>query len=266
MEHILRTLATLPIPLILVLGIGILVWRRRILSRVLITAATLVLLALSLPMTGRLLEAPLINAAPVLDSVEDLGAAVILVPTGGIFADSTGVWWPSSASIVRAVAAVELRAATGSPLLLIGGSPRGEADSEALVVARAVGLVGPDDAPRDGIILETAARNSAETAAAARPILDRLGADRVILVTSPTHVARMAASLRHLGYPVSIHVARGKRAPIQPLGALEPFVPSAGGLSRSARAVHEYLGLLWYLLNGQLTVADIDGRAVGEVK
>ena len=129
MEHIVRTLATLPIPLILVLGIGILVWRRRILSRVLITAATLVLLALSLPMTGRLLEAPLINGAPVLDSVGDLGAAVILVPTGGIFADSTGVWWPSSASIVRAVAAVELRAVQlAAPVLcaLFAGFALGE--------------------------------------------------------------------------------------------------------------------------------------------
>ena len=261
MIDIVRALAALPIPLVLLSVVGALVWRRRALSRVLMTTAAIALLALCLPVTGRLLESPLINAAPIIDLFEDNRDAAIMVPMAGIFADATGVLWPSSASVVRAISALEVSAATGSPLILIGGSPLGEAESEAMVVARAVDLVGPDDTPRTGIYLETAARNSLETAAAAKLILDRLGAIHVILVTSPTHVARMAASLRHLGYRVSVHLARGTPAPIQPLGAAEPFIPSADGLSRSAGAVHEYLGLLWYLLQGYLTVSDLIGTA-----
>lgn len=257
MADILRALATIPIPLVLVLMLGILVWRRRILSRMLITAATLVLFALCLPVTGRLLERPLHDTVALFDPAGDLRNAAIMVPTAGIFADAAGVLWPSSTSIVRAVSGRELAAATHLPLVLIGGSPRGERKSEAFVVARAVGLLDPGGAPRSDVFVEAAAKNSAETAAAAKPILDGLGADHVVLVTSPTHITRMAASLRHLGYRVSAHVARGTPASVQPLGALEPIIPSADGLSRSAGAVHEYLGLLWYLFKGHFTVSDL---------
>ena len=262
MIDLVRALAEVPIPLVLILVVGVLLWRWPALSRLLITTATIALLALCLPVTGRLLQAPLIAAAPVFVSSGAIQDAAILVPTGGIYADATGVWWPSSTSIVRAVSGHELSTVTGLPLVMIGGSPRGEAESEAMVVARAVDLVGPDNKPRPGIFLETAARNSSETAAAAKPLLDRLGATHVILVTSPTHVARMAASLRHLGYRVSVHLARGTPTPIQPLGAAEPFIPSAAGLSLSAGAIHEYLGLLWYLLEGHVTVTDLRSRVL----
>jgi len=257
MTEILRALSTVPIPLILVLVLGVLLGRRRRLGRILVIGATVALLAVCLPVVGRLLEAPLIAAAPIYDVSKNSNDAAIVVPTAGIFADASGTWWPASESIVRAVVGRKLHTTTGLPLLLIGGSPRGEAESEALVVARATGLVDANDRPVTGIYVETAAQNSTETAAAAQPILDRLGVKHVVLITSPTHTVRMSASLRHVGYSVSVHVDDDAPALVAPLGTLEPYLPSADGLSRSTGAVHEYLGILWYLLNGYLTVADL---------
>jgi len=260
MTDILRALSTVPIPLILLLAVGVLFYRRRFFGRGLVTAATVALLAMCLPVIGRLLEAPLIAAASVYDAsqnAQDANATAIVVPTAGIFADPAGFWWPASESVARAVAGRKLHAATGLPMLLIGGSPRGEAESEAMVVARATGLVDTDGTLLPDVYLETAAQNSTETAAAAQPILDRLGAEHVVLVTSPTHTARMSASLRHLGYEVSIHIDEDTPMLVEPLGVLEPYIPSADGLSRSKGAIHEYLGILWYLLNGYLTVADL---------
>lgn len=257
MTDILRALAAFPIPLILLLAVGVLLGLRRGLGRLLVTVATVMLVAVCLPSVGRLLERPLIAAAPVFDPAHDPRDAAILVPTAGIFPDAAALWWPSSESVLRAVVGRKLHAATGLPLLLIGGSPRGESESEAMVVARAMQLVDSRDNPVPGVFLETAAANSMETAAAAKPILDQLGVHHIVLITSPTHTARMAASLRHLGYTVSIHIDEEAPTMDEPLGALEPFIPSADGLWRSTGAVHEYLGIVWYLLNGYLTVSDL---------
>lgn len=257
LTDIMRALATLPIPLILLLTVGVLFWRRPILGRFLVTVTTFVLLAMCLPGVGRWLEAPLRHAAPSYDASNTDAATVILVPTAGIFADATGVWWPASEGIRRAASGRALKEATGLPLLVAGGSPGGEPVSEAVATARALALLADDDRPVSGVYLETTARNSAETAAAARPILDRLGAEHVVLVTSPTHIARMAASLRRYGYRVSAHISRSKAPSDLPYGAFSPFLPSAGGFFRSIGATREYVGILWYLLKGHLTVSDL---------
>ncbi len=257
-----KDLLTLPIPLIGLLVVGVLVWRRRALSRVLVGIATLGLVGFSLPITADQLERPLTEVAPQYRPGASPEPAAILVPTAGIFADSTGAWWASSTSIVRAVAGRELQRQTGLPLLLVGGSPLGESESEAAVVARAVGLVAgfePTETPP--VLLESAARNSAETAQAAKQILERLGGNHVVLVTSPTHTARMAASLRRLGIEVSVATARRPPSLSQPFGRFQRFVPSAGGLNRSAGAVREYIGIVWYLFRGRFDFSDLRGAA-----
>ena len=255
--EILRALTTAPIPLILLLTVGVLFWRRPILGRFLVTVTAFALFAMCLPVVGRWLETPLRHAAPLYDAADTGAATVILVPTAGIFVDATGVWWPSSEGIMRAASGRKFRDATGMPLLIAGGSPRGEGISEAVATARAVGLVAYNDRPVSGVYLETTAQNSAETAAAVGPILNRLGADHVVLITAPRHVARMAASLRRYGYRVSSHIDRRAAPSDHPFGALSPFLPSADGLFRSTGAAREYVGILWYLLNGHLTVSDL---------
>jgi len=239
-------------PILVLLLAGLVLWSRRGLSLVLIGGATLAFLGLSLPLAVVWLEAPLRDAAPRFDAAAPGDAVAIVVPTAGVFADSQGGWWPSAGSIRRAVAGQALAERSGLPLVLIGGRPLGEAESEAASTARQLGLSGP------AVVIESSARNSAETAAAARLIAENLGGTRVVLVTSPIHVARMAASLRHVGLAVSAHAPAPVLPPDQPLGALAPYLPSAKGLARSRAAMHEYLGILWYLLNGDIAMADLE--------
>lgn len=252
MREAAETLLTLPMPILALLLAGLVLWSRRGWSLVLIGTATLAFLGFSVPLTVAWLEAPLADAAPRFDAAAPGDAVAIVVPTAGVFADSQGGWWPSAGSIRRAVAGHALAERSGLPLVLIGGNPLGEAESEAASVARQLGLGGSE------VLIESSARNSAETAAAAHTIAEQLGGEHVVLVTSPVHVARMVASLRHAGLRVSAYAPVPVAPPLQPLGALAPYLPSAGGLARSRAAMHEYLGIAWYLLNGDIAMADLE--------
>ena len=262
MRELAETLVTLPIPLIAVLVLGLMAWRRRRLSLILIGSATAALVGLSMPVVASLLERPLVAAAPAFDAAGDPPTAAIVVPTAGIYEDPAGGWWSSASSIRRAVAARKLQHDTGLPLLLIGGSPEGEDESEAMTVARQVGLIGRANGNAEPpVYMETGARNSAETALAAKLLLERLGGNRVVLVTTPSHIARMAASLRRAGLEVSAHPARAPAKRRRPLGAAEAYVPSAKGLALSTAAVREYVAIVWYLANGYLQISDLRGGA-----
>jgi len=264
MKDALEALLTLPVPLIVLLVLGLLLGRRSALGRGLVGLAALALVAFSLPLTADWLERPLAAAAPRFEAGGATAADMILVPTAGIYADPDGGWWPSAESVRRAVAGRALQRETGLPLVLIGGSPDGESESEALTVAREVGLLenGADvGAGPPPVLLETAARDSFETARAAALIAGRLGAERVVLVTAPTHVARMAAALRAAGLAVSAAPSRGGAAAAGPFGRFAPLVPSVAGLARCRAAAHEYLGILWYLLNGRFALSDLGGGA-----
>ncbi|MDP6516461.1 MAG: YdcF family protein [Alphaproteobacteria bacterium] len=249
-RDLLETLTTLPVPLILMLALGLALWRRRGASVAVIGLASLSLIALSLPPAARALQRPLATAAIEFGSVLAPAPRAIVVPTAGIFADSDGGWWSSADGIRRAVAGRRLRIETGLPLILIGGAPYGEGQAEAAVVAGQVGLGGAE------VIVEGTARNTAETAAAVARIMSGLGGERVVLVTSPIHVARMAASLRGAGLGVVIAPAAPVARP-RPLGGVADFVPSANALAASSAAVREYTAILWYLIKGHFRLIDL---------
>ena len=260
MREILENLVVLPIPLILMAVVGLIFWAKHGLSLILFTLSTLLLLIFSMPITGRGLEAPLADAARPYDKAARPAPVAIVVPTGGIFEDITGGWWASSSSIRRAVAARALQRQTGLPMLLIGGTPKKEKQSEAAVVAHHLGLSGPS------VITETKARDTAETAQAAARMVGDMDGNAVILVTSPSHVARMAGALRHRGLFVTTvptappdDAIRAERPGEVNSGLLMQFVPSANGLARSSRAMREYVAILWYIIQGDLRLADVFG-------
>jgi len=173
-----------------------------------------------------------------------------LVPTAGMFQYSNVNWWSTAAGIERAITAKRLSARLGLPVIVSGGAPRGEAESEAQVLATQVGFSGVK------VILENDAKNTFETGAVASRILSLLGGDHVLLVTSPTHIARMAACLRRNGLQVtsvSTILPRSKAD----LGVLADFLPSAYGMARSRSAIHEYLAILFYLAQGHIDVSDL---------
>ncbi len=116
------------------------------------------------------------------------------------------------------------------------------------------------------MITETKARDTAEPAQAAARMVAEFEGNAVILVTSPSHVARMAGALRHHGLFVTTvptappdDAIRAERPGEVDTGLLMQFVPSAKGLARSSRAMREYVAIGWYIIQGDLRLADVIG-------
>ncbi|MBL26508.1 MAG: hypothetical protein CMM50_03010 [Rhodospirillaceae bacterium] len=247
MRDVLETLFAMPIPVLLLMLAALLVWRWGRLRNALFVLATAVLTALSLPMVAEALSRPL--AAGAMRGAEPMGRYAVVVPTAGIFVDGAGVWWPSAETIRRTAVGMTEHRSSGAALVVAGGAPLGDQPPEATVVARVMDLDGP------GIRLETAARNTRETAAALAGMLGGKEGPQVVLVTSPVHFARMAASLRHHG----IEVLRSPPSLVEdsPARGWMELLPSAVGLAQSRAALHEYAAILTYLIRGDIALGDL---------
>ena len=200
MLDVIPGLLVLPLPILWLLLLGVVLWRWKRLSRAAFAVATAVFVAISLPASGNFLMSSLKNGAPPYDGEGPRGAHAILVPTGGIFDDGTGRWWPTSLSARRLTLGLRHQERLGLPLIISGGSPKAGQPPEAETLAEHFGLRAPE------VLVEPTARNSSETAAAVAAMLIDTPAPRVILVTSPSHITRMSAALRHHGIEVLVHL------------------------------------------------------------
>jgi uncharacterized SAM-binding protein YcdF (DUF218 family) len=240
----------------LILGL-ICLWvtRRQRLGKFLVTLGTVLLLLMSMPFIASGLLTPLERRYPPLLHPESLawgpaGATSpkwIVVLGGGHVSDPglTANSQISAAALGRVVEGVRLyRAIAGSKLLLSGGGVF-DPVPEAEVMARIAGLLGvkPED-----IRLET---DSLDTADQAEILAKTLGRGKFILVTSAAHMPRAMALFRKRGLepipaPADYLV---KEAPkFAPVG----LIPNDRCLWQVHVAVHEYLGLVWARLRGEI--------------
>jgi uncharacterized SAM-binding protein YcdF (DUF218 family) len=247
-----------PMPLVWLMLAGLVAARRRIGRRLLGLAAGLLVIS-AMPIVGRALQAPLASGAVAdPDSLQRGKALAVLVPTAGSFRDAAGVWWPEEGSIRRFVAGRELAKRLALPMIVAGGSPLVGQPPEAGTVAA---LVAAGDV---AVTVLPAGRNSAETAAALVAALGAAPDDArppLILVTDRVHMMRMRASLRHQGIAVAAVATPDAVAP-RPAGQANRFtwrllVPSRSGLDATGAAMHEYLGITWYLVTGNITISDL---------
>jgi len=116
---------------------------------------------------------------------------------------------------------------------------------EATVMAEVAAFIGVDP---DHVILEP---ESDDTKDQARLIGSIVGKDRFVLVTSAFHLPRAMALFRKMGMdpiPGPAEIPSRKKKGLTP----GSFFPQPGRLSRSSHAIHEYLGLIWARLRGQI--------------
>jgi uncharacterized SAM-binding protein YcdF (DUF218 family) len=187
-------------------------------------------------------------------------AEVIVVLGGG----TRAIEYPRLSSEVneagdRLLYAAQLyRRGVAPRLLLSGGS------------ARVVGGPGPTDAenmanvltgigiPREALILEATSRNTRENALETWSILAAQGIERIVLVTSASHMPRAESVFRKVGFEVIpaptdfLVTQRGWVYYTRPhLGIqLYNMIPSSFHLERTTRALKEYVGLVVYGLRG----------------
>jgi len=206
----------------------------------------------SMPLTAYTLLGPLerrypamaVDAAPVADAIVVLGGAVSVAipphrPMFGLTSWSGRVW--QAAALYRAGKAPQIVIAAGSARKLEGEQ------IEADAIAQMLDVLG---VPRSALVLEPESRTTRENAANTLPLLQRLGARRVLLVTSAQHMPRAMQTFEkswgvgNAGTPILLPFPTDPV--VLPVGnfSLKGVLPSLGALESVTRALKEYAGML----------------------
>lgn len=242
-----------PMPFLFLISVGVVLWRRLGNARAYFIGVAILFWALATPVVAKILATPLIADAGSAVAAGSAKPIAIVVPTGGLTPRIAGRWWSTSGSLARVSKGASLQRALGVAMIVSGGVTKPGGPPEAELVVQQLGLKA------DGVIIEAAARTTFETGVYVGPIVAKLGTGSVILVTSPYHVLRTAAVLRHHGMTVQ-PVTTDEWAwaeTRQWFGGWRDLIPSTLGLSISNRAFSEYLALAWYFVGGRLDLKDL---------
>jgi uncharacterized SAM-binding protein YcdF (DUF218 family) len=250
----------LPVPICIgLMALGLfLLWftRRQQAGKIAVTLGTFLLALMGIRIFSEMLVGPLEARYPPIGlGSEPLAASAsendpvrwIVVLSGGHVPDPRvpETSQISRWSLVRLIEGIRLhREMSGTKLLLTGGGFY-ESVSESETMAKIAGSLGVDP---ERIVIETESRDTKDQAHIVRSVV---GGSRFVLVTSSWHMPRSMAIFRKAGLdpipaPTGHLVRRGLWSP----GRL--FLPCSSGLRRTEIAVHEYLGLLWAKLRGQI--------------
>ncbi|OHE67784.1 MAG: hypothetical protein A2Z99_07750 [Treponema sp. GWB1_62_6] len=149
----------------------------------------------------------------------------------------------------RLIAAALLYRARIAPIILFTGGSGDIShpdDKEAPLAAELLKLMG---VPREAILLEAESRNTHENATLSKPLLDSIGASRIVLVTSAWHMRRSAGIFGKAGYDFVPYAADSL---VDPFSFPADLFPDAGALDRSTRIFRELAGVVAYRLLGRL--------------
>ena len=147
--------------------------------------------------------------------------------------------------VIRLMEGIRIyRKVPGSRLLLSGGSGF-DLISEAEMMARVAREMGVPD--RD-IILESKSKDTRDEALFIKPMV---GNEPFVLVTTASHIPRSMALFKKLGMnpipsPIGHSIRDGQGL------SLDSFFPSTGNLHKTELAIHEYIGMTWSKLRGQM--------------
>lgn len=241
-----------PFPLcLMILAGGIaLLWftRRQRAGKILVTTSFTLLILLSYGWASNSLLRPLEQSyAPLLSVPPGLEIKWVVVLGGGTSSDASVPLAArlTEASRARLIEGMRLqRQLPGSKLILSGGSVFGAgADAESMsALAVALGIA-PTDIVTDAV--------SPDTETQARNIKELVTSDRLILVTSASHMRRAMSLFKKVGLdpiPAPTHYLAQVNQDFSP----SDFFPSNGRLGLVEVVVYEYLGIAWAKLRGKI--------------
>jgi uncharacterized SAM-binding protein YcdF (DUF218 family) len=220
-------------------GLAFAVPAMRLAARWMLTAASLLLLTLASGWTATALLTPLerANTTAIVRDGDPAARAIVVLGAFGIPEPDVPLSsWPNDAGLFRVVEAIHLRERCRDCRVFVSGStPTVDAMAKVLV---SLG-VSPMDVGIEG--------RSDTTVASARNMEGRLRGAPFYLVTSAGHMPRALLAFRALGLnplpaPTDFRAQRD-------LAFANPW-PNPHSLMLSDLAIHEYLGLLWYRLQG----------------
>jgi uncharacterized SAM-binding protein YcdF (DUF218 family) len=249
----LRALVMPPVPMLLLVLLGLaLVRRRPWLGRSLGVAGVLATWVICTPWAGHALQTALTQPPPALSAgqiaaLRQAPHTAILVLGAGRRTLQLEYGQPdlTPLTLERLRYGWWLARQTGLPLGYSGGVGHGASDG--LTEAEAVALVTRRD---QGVPLRWSEQQSRDTNENARysvAMLQAAGVNRVVVVTHGFHQRRVQAAFQRAiarsGRPLDVVAAPVGLRPA-PSGALSDYLPGSQGLLDSSIALHEWLGRL----------------------
>ncbi len=245
--ELIRTLDALILPPggpILVILAGLLFWRWRRWSLLLLASGLAALYLLSTPYVAALLMAPIEPYGALTDAeLQATPAQAILVLGGGRYdnAPEFGGDTVNPLLLARLRYAARLQRRTGLPIVVSGGTGGNNAPPEAELARRVL----EDELGARVSMVEHQSQTTWENARHTQPLLEKQGIEQVLLVTHAWHLPRAVYAFHAAGVQVIpapthfVHSSNGSK------GA-GYWLPSALALQNSYFALHEHLGLAWY--------------------
>lgn len=231
-----------PLNLLVIGGIGLMLWKRRPAVARLLTALSLSgLWLLSTPWVAESSLHLLETRHPALNFSALPEAEAIVVLGGGTYfnAPEYGGDTVSRESWLRLRYAAALYRRTGKPILVSGGAPVGNSTTEAAQMRQV--LEQELHVPVRWI--EDRSSNTYENAQFSRAILQQADIQRIYLVTHAKHMPRAADIFVSTGLSV---VAAPTAFTTRYRTDLLAFLPRAESLLDSKQFLHELFGVLWY--------------------
>ncbi|MBT3881311.1 MAG: envelope biogenesis factor ElyC [Candidatus Scalindua sp.] len=148
-------------------------------------------------------------------------------------------------ALVRLIEGIRIYRKYPGAKLLLSGSGGNDPFSNAEMMARVAREIGVSEGD---IILESKSQDTKDEALFIKPIV---GNEPFVLVTTASHIPRSMALFKKLGMnpipsPVG-HSVSGNQGL-----SFYSFIPNAGNHGKAELVIHEYLGMTWAKLRGQM--------------
>jgi uncharacterized SAM-binding protein YcdF (DUF218 family) len=230
-----------PLNLLLLAAAGLLLWHRRpLLARALLVTSFALLWLLSTPFAAETLMHAIEGEPHAIDTKVQQADAIVVLGGGTYFhAPEYGGDTVGGSTLERLRFGARLHRETGKPLLVTGGSPLGNDDSEAAQMKRV--LEQEFSVPVRWT--EDSSDNTLENARLSRETLKSAGKERIYLVTHAWHMPRARAVFEKAGFKV---VPAPTAWTTRYRTDLLTFVPNAYALRDSRIFMHELIGMVWY--------------------
>ncbi|MGE5526717.1 MAG: YdcF family protein [Rhodospirillaceae bacterium] len=227
--------------LLIVMAAGALLLRRsRARGIALLTVSWVGLYALSMPVVAtRLLQS---LEEPYSDPISTKSGDAIVILGGGMYyraPEYAGRDTVTAEVLARLRYGAYLHRALNKPVLVTGGSPRGERTPEAEAMKRAL----EDEYQVPVRWIENASTNTTENAKLSFGLVHDAGVKTIYLVTHAWHMTRARKSFELAGFTVipapTVFKTEGPRTVVD-------YLPDARALEHSSIYVHEAIGRVWY--------------------
>ncbi|MCL4558304.1 MAG: YdcF family protein [Deltaproteobacteria bacterium] len=196
------------------------------------------------PVSDRLIL-PLENAYPQLN-VKALSPHDVYVVLGGGIHDNAPELEGSGSlrgdSLQRLVYAFRLYRIQPLPVIVSSGRGFQCQRPEAPVMQRYLVQMG---VPGKDISMDSESRNTYENALEVKKICEKLLCRHIVLITSAYHMKRALFAFKHAGMANILPAPTDYKTNRTCYGPID-YMPDMGALSNTYRALHEYIGMLYY--------------------